>query len=164
MYWPMARRARRRIRISGLQRAPVNALRKLIHFGGMAFGALHGQRFRRWRYFMRVAVARQASCLAEHRVNTFRSMCNLFRVARCALYAGDPGRVRKIIDARVAVTAAQNSMHTHGMFFRADGDSSSFFRLHPRLAMAGEAWCVLFQGLGLCFWAPVARSARGTSQ
>lgn len=58
-------------------------------------------------------------------------------------------RMRKVLNARVAVRAAEDSMCAGGMLLRANGNVFSFFGLHPRLAMTGKTCFVLLQRLNL---------------
>src|SRR5215472_9065035 len=140
-----------RVRVSGLYCAPVNTSRKLLKFLHVTFRALPREQLCCGAHFMDVAVTGRTSRLAQDRVDTFAGVRGLFRVTRFAPHFRNFRRVRELLDRRVAISAAQNSMRACSMLPGADGNVFSFFGFHPWLAMAGEAGFILFQRLRRLF-------------
>jgi hypothetical protein len=143
VYRPMTGSAEGRVRIAAFCRASVDALRKFFHFRGMTFRTLPQQKLRRSGHFMNIAVTRGAGRFAQDRVDAFRGVRRLFRVASFTFHFWNFRRVRKILDGRVTVRAAQNSVHARGMLFRVDGDVFPFFGFHVWPAMTGETGFIL---------------------
>lgn len=103
MYRAVARHALRRIRVARRSGLPVNALLEAFYFIGMALHALGWSQAGSRCYLMHVAVARLASFLAQGRVNTGRHVRGFIFVASRTLNFGYLGRMRKILDLRVAI-------------------------------------------------------------
>ncbi len=137
--------------IAGLRGAPVNAFRQLFHFFRVTLGAFRGLRFGRRAYFVNIAVARGASRFAKRCMNTLRRLRGLIGVARRALDFRNFCGMRKILDGRVTVLAAENTVHARGVLLRADGNIHALFRFHARLPVASEAGFILFQRLSRFF-------------
>ena len=133
------------VRVAGCCSAAVNTLRELLDLIRMTLRALGGLEFGRPSYFMDVAVAGGASRFAEQGMNALGR--GLLGVAGSALDFGNFCRMRKILDGGVTVLAAEDSMNAGRVFLRMDGNTCAFFRFHIRLAVAGEAGFILFQGL-----------------
>lgn len=147
MYGTVARPAVRGIRIARCGRLPVNACPEIFHFIGVTLRALGWRRLVCSGDLVWIAVAGLASSCAERTVNTSRHMGRFFGVAGRALHLNNFVGMRKILDRRVAVGAAQNTVDAGRMFGRIDRDAFAAARRHSRLGVAGETTFVLFEWL-----------------
>ena len=100
--------------------------------------------------------------LRDGRHGKIRKLARLARCARCwahekprRLHLRHFGRMRIVLDARVALFATQNAVNTGCMFRGINRDAFAIARCHSRLAMAGQAALVLLERL----WRLYLRSA-----
>ena len=96
---------------------------------------------------MHAAVTRGAGRFSEERVGAGGERFRLIDVTRGALDFFEFGGMRKVLDAGVAVLTPENRVRTRGVLRRIDVNILAFFRLHPRVAVAGEAGFVLLGGM-----------------
>ena len=94
-----------------------------------------------------IAVARFARCVAERAVHAVGHMGSLVGVASRAFYLCHFGGVRIVLDARVAVDAAQNAVDAGRVLRGINRDAFAAVRGHSRLAVAGEAAFILLERL-----------------
>lgn len=76
-------------------------------------------------------------------MNTVRNRRGFLGVAGGTQHFRDFGRVRKILDSRVAISAAQNPMRAGHVFRGTNGNIFPFLRLHPPLPVTREASFIL---------------------
>lgn len=158
----MAGETVRSVRVPGCSRLSMDALPEFLHLIGMALGALPRRQLRCCPYFVVIAVAGLASPVAEHAVNAIWKVRSLIGVASRALNTRHFRGVRKVLDVRVAIGAAQNAMHTGSMLGGINRDAFSVARGHSRLTVASQAAFVLLKRLdGLRLGPGVCRSIEG---
>ena len=159
---PMAGHAARCVRIARCSRLSVDALPELLHFIGMALGAFCWHHLSGRNHFVVIAVTGLARSLAERAVHAVGQPGSLVGVASRALNFRRFGGVRIVLDAGVAVFAAQNAVDAGRVLRRIKRDALAVTRRHSRLTMAGQATFVLFQRMGhlsLCSATGVCRDA-----
>jgi hypothetical protein len=139
MHRTMAGEAVGSIRITCRGRLSVYALPEFLHFIGVALGALCQHQLGHRRHFMVIAVAGLAGCVAEHAMNAVGHMGSLVGVASRAANLRYFGRVRIVLDGRVAAGAAQNAMDAGRMLGGINRDVFAAARRHSRLAVTGQA-------------------------
>jgi hypothetical protein len=108
------------------------------------------------------AVTGFAGRFAQSTVHASRHVRNFVSMAGRALNLRNFGRVRIVLDGRVAVGAAQDTVHAGGVFTGVNRNALAAVRLHSRLAVAGKAafillerlnWLRLSFGSGICWGA-----------
>lgn len=154
----------RSVRVAGRGRLSMDALAEFLYLIGMALSTLRRRQLRGRRDFVVIAVAGLAGAIAERTVNAIRNLGNLIGMASGALNPGDFGGMRIVLDARVAVSTAQNAVHAGGVLGGIDRDAFAVARGHSRLTVASQAAFVLLEWLGrphLCPGAGVCRRVKG---
>ena len=145
MHRPMAGHAARCVRIACRSCLSMYARPEFLDFIGVALRTLCRRRLPRSRDFVWIAVAGLASCFAGRVMNAASYVRSLVGMASRALNLRHFRRVRKILDGRVAIVAAQNAVDTGRMFGGINRDAFAAGRGHPRLAVAGQAAFILLQ-------------------
>src|ERR1700739_940388 len=122
---------------------------ELLDFVGVALVALRWRQILGCGQFMHTAVTRSAGRFSEESVGAGGERFRLIGVARGALDFFDFGGMRKVLDASVAILAAEHRVCTRGVLSRINGNVSTLTGRHARGAMAGETSFILFGGLRL---------------
>jgi len=142
---PVAGATGRRIRIACRGGLSVNAFPEVFYFIGVALRTFCRRRLCRSRNFVGIAVAGLASHVPERAVNAAGHMGSFFGVASRTLNLRHFVGVRKILNGRVAVVAAQSAVDTGCVPGGINRDAFAGGRRHSRLAVTGEAAFILLQ-------------------
>lgn len=145
----VARHALRRIMIALRRGLAMDAGRKIFYLIGVTLFALCRRKIFRGSQFVHVAMASGASGTTKDRVGARGETFGFLLMTGAALHSGDFGGMRKILDGRVAILAAENSVRAGRVLCRIDGNVFAAIRLHARCAMARQAWFILFKGMGI---------------